>query len=372
MSVPNDLGFRGKHLDTWQTLDSIRIPRVMRMVVLIILATILIGGTFLYFTPWVQTASGRGVVTALDPRDRQQDINALVGGRIEQWFVRDGSTVKKGDPIVRLVDNDPQLVERLKSEMQALERKVIAAEQQVSTAEYDARRQKELYEEGLSSRLAYENAQIKLEDLRSKLASARAELKQAEVRLSRQSIQTVRAPRDGTILTVNAGDSATFIQQGQRVATFIPEDVKRAVQLFVDGRDAALVEEGRPVRLQFEGWPAVQFSGWPSVAVGTFAGRVAVVDRGANLSGQFRIMVVEDPDGEPWPEERFVRLGTQARGWVLLDTVRLGYELWRQMNNFPPNFTVPGGSGGQGGGQGSGQGGASGGQGGSGGSNGAS
>jgi len=31
-----------------------------------------------------------------------------------------------------------------------------------------------------------------------------------------------------------------------------------------------------------------------------------------------------------------IRLGANARGWILLDTVSLGFELWRLLNNFPP------------------------------------
>lgn len=336
-----------KHRTQWQTLDSIRVPRVTRALALMIVAILIITAAVLYFAPWVQTVSGRGQVTALDPRDRQQDIHALVAGRIDEWFVRDGSIVEKGDPIVRLVDNDPQLIERLEDERASVQRKAEAIEIQAQTAALDYERQQALHEQGLSSRRKMESARIQLEDLRSRLAAARAELNQVEIKLNRQAIQTVVAPRDGTILDVAAGDVATWVSQGTRVATFVPTDVDRAVQLFVDGRDAALVEEGRKVRLQFEGWPAVQFSGWPSVAIGTFAGKVAVVDRGAGPGGLFRITVVPDPEEAPWPEERFVRLGTQAQGWILLDTVKLGYELWRQMNNFPPNFQVPGGPQGQ-------------------------
>ena len=47
------------------------------------------------------------------------------------------------------------------------------------------------------------------------------------------------------------------------------------------------------------------------------------------------------------PDQRFVRFGSKARGWVLLDTVSVGYEIWRQLNNFPPNFPVDGQSPGQ-------------------------
>jgi hypothetical protein len=94
------------------------------------------------------------------------------------------------------------------------------------------------------------------------------------------------------------------------------------------------------VRLQFEGWPAVQFSGWPAVAVGTFGGRVALVDPTDDGSGRFRILVVPDPDDEPWPEGLYLRQGVRANAFVLLDQVSLGYELWRRANGFPPTVAM--------------------------------
>jgi len=97
------------------------------------------------------------------------------------------------------------------------------------------------------------------------------------------------------------------------------------------------------VRLQFEGWPAVQFVGWPSVAVGTFPGRIILVDAADNGKGQFRVLVEPDPQaGEAgaWPSARYLRQGVRANGWVLLNRVRLGYELWRQFNGFPPTIAA--------------------------------
>jgi hypothetical protein len=100
-----------------------------------------------------------------------------------------------------------------------------------------------------------------------------------------------------------------------------------------------MVMAGAPVRLQFEGWPALQFSGWPSIAVGTFGGRVLLVDSTDNGKGRFRLLVEPDPGDDPWPSRRFLRQGVRANGWVLLNVVPLGYELWRQFNGFPPALT---------------------------------
>jgi multidrug efflux pump subunit AcrA (membrane-fusion protein) len=333
----------GRHRAQLTAAASIRVPSVMRAIGWMLAAGTVALAAFLVLTPWVQTTYGVGTVTALNPNDRLQEINALVPGRIHEWYVRDGSHVRVGDPIVQIVDNDPNLIERLEAERRQVVAKLEAAQAAVDTALVDMTRMRELFEQGLAAQREAEQARIRVEELRSRVAEASAELTRAEVNISRQSLQVVRAPRDGVILRVMAGDSATFISAGDVVATFVPDNAVRAVELFVDGRDVALVRPGAKVRLQFEGWPVVQFSGWPSVAIGTFGGVVAAVDPSASTAGRFRVLVGEDPDDpNPWPNQDFVRFGSSARGWILLETVPIGYELWRQLNNFPPEFAADG------------------------------
>lgn len=323
----------------FETLHRQRVPRPMRAIGWIITLGTAAAVTFLTLTPWVQTTSGFGGVTALNPNDRLQEINALVSGRIQEWYVRDGSHVEVDDPIVRIVDNDPQLIERLNAERNQVLAKLEAAETAVRTARIDMNRMEDLFNEGLASRRDYEQARIRVEELRARVAEAAAELTRVDVNISRQSVQIVRAPRAGIISQLNAGDTATFVNAGDVLASFVPDNVGRAVELYVDGRDVALVRTGDKVRLQFEGWPMVQFSGWPNLAVGTFGGEVIAVDPSAQTNGRFRVLVIEDKTAEhPWPEDRFVRFGSNARGWVLLETVPIGFELWRQMNNFPPQL----------------------------------
>ncbi|MEO0614584.1 MAG: HlyD family efflux transporter periplasmic adaptor subunit [Pseudomonadota bacterium] len=332
--------FRDRHIEHFKTLTAQRVPRVMSALAWIMALGLIGIGCFMTFVPWVQTTAGFGTVTALNPNDRLQEINALVPGRIQEWYVRDGSPVSVGDPIVRIADIDPQLIDRLQSERTQVIAKLTAAQTAVSTAEIDLERTRSLFEDGLASRREFEQSRIRVEELRATVAEAAAELTRVDVNLSRQSVQIVRAPRDGVILRVFAGDAATFVQAGDVVATFVPNQVERAIELYLDGRDVALVRPGAKVRLQFEGWPAVQFSGWPSVAVGTFPGEVVAVDPSAQASGRFRVLVIEDKvEGDvPWPDDRFVRFGASARGWVLLETVPVGYEVWRQLNNFPPRL----------------------------------
>jgi multidrug efflux pump subunit AcrA (membrane-fusion protein) len=290
--------------------------------------------------PWQQTSKGTGRVVAYSPTERQQSIDAPLEGRLGRWFVHEGSVVKEGDAIVEISDNDPDIITRLKTEKQAILARLRAAELSVETAKINVNRQQTLAKEGLSSRRSYELAKLEHAKFLTDEANSRAELARIDVRLARQTTQFVKAPRNGVILRRVSGEGSVLVKAGESLATIVPETESRAVELWIDGNDIALVNEGQAVRIQFEGWPALQFSGWPSVAVGTFGGRVAIVDAADSGDGRFRILIT--PDGvDPWPNSHYLRQGILANGWILLNRVKLGYELWRRFNGFPPTLENP-------------------------------
>lgn len=330
---------RRELIDGFRTAERIGLPRPVWTLAVLLMMGLGATAAFLFLTPWVQTASGIGQVTTLDPAERTQNLAALIDGRINRWFVRDGAHVNAGEPIVEIIDLDPKLIENLTAERAAVASQLAAAEAATATALIDLERQRRLLDQGLTSRANFENAQIKYQELLAKESEARASLTQADISLSRQSTQVVRAPRDGTVVQIFAGDNATLVNAGQSIASFVPDASEVVVELYVSGLDAALIEPGRPVMLQFEGWPAVQAGGWPAVAIGTFRGIVSSIDPVVSNNGRFRVIVMRDQDAEPWPSRRYLRFGTQARGWVLLEEVSVGYELWRRLNGFPPKQT---------------------------------
>lgn len=319
------------------SLAQLKQPRVVTTVAWLILLGIVLCVAIL-FVPWQQTAQGGGQVTTLSADDRARQVSSMVSGRVEEFFVTDGEFVRKGDPIVRVVDVDPNLLERLAGEKAQVEAQIMAVQQARATAAIDVERTRQLYQEGLAARRDYEQTQIKVADADAKLAESRAKLKQIEVKLAQSSAQVVVAPRDGRVQNLNAASGGALISSGTVLATIAPEKIERAVELYVDGRDIPLVEPGRPVRLEFEGFPAFQFSGWPAFAVGIYDGRVRAVDPTPRGDGLFRVLVEPAPGKTAWPDLRFVRQGGKVLGWVQGDTVSVGYELWRQLNDFPLNF----------------------------------
>ncbi|WP_426314721.1 efflux RND transporter periplasmic adaptor subunit [Methylobacterium fujisawaense] len=332
---------RPEHLHHFPTLTSIQAPRAAVKVGWMLGIGTLLAVLILLYVPWVQTSAGTGRVMAPNPADRVQAITALVQGRVEHWYVEDGQRVRAGDPIARLVDNDPFLLQRLAAEREQIEAEIAAAEQAVKVAESQVSQTREAAEKGFVTRRNFEAAQILVAERRARLAEAKAKLSRLEVTVNRQSAQLVRAPRDGRILHINAATGGTLVNAGDTLATLAPHAPARVVELMVDGRDVALIRPGQPVRLAFEGWPAVQFSGWPSVAHGMFDGRVRAVDPSAQQTGRFRVLVEQDPGKPAWPDAEFIPLGAKVRGFIQMETVSIGYELWRILNNFPLEFRAP-------------------------------
>lgn len=185
-----------------------------------------------------------------------------------------------------------------------------------------------------------DEARAQAASARSDTAKARGELAKMDVRLARQQVMSVTAPIDGTVLRVVGRRSGELLKAGEALALIVPASRKDVVELWIDGNDMPMVMPGNFVRLQFEGWPALQFSGWPSIAVGTFGGRVVNVDATDNGDGKFRLLVEPDPGDERWPSARFLRQGVRANGWVMLNVVPVGFELWRQFNGFPPAVAI--------------------------------
>ena len=122
----------------------------------------------------------------------------------------------------------------------------------------------------------------------------------------------------------------------------MPTNIDIAVETFVEPLDLPLMHIGERVQIQFDGWPAIVFSGWPNTSFGTFTGEVVAIENFITESnGKYRILIAP-VDGEPkWPEA--LRAGAGAETFALLEDVPVWYELWRQLNGFPPNYYQPAG-----------------------------
>ncbi len=324
-----------QYLQTMAAVSTAKVSSVHKTLALVIVTLVTMAGVVLWLTPWIQTAHGQGTVASLNPAQRPQAISALVPGQIATWHVQEGARVSAGDPIVTLTDIDAQRLNKLQNQLQTTQAMLAADEAAVANAQANLQRQRTLLSEGVVSEKTVEAAEIRLQSLNAKAAKSAAEVNAVQMALARQNTLTKYAPADGVVTQLIAGGQATYISAGEPIAQFVPVNFERAVRVAVSGMDAPLVFPGAQARLQFEGWPAFQFSGWPGTSVGTFAGEVVYVEPLADTSGRFFVWIAPEAH-DNWPNTQAVRLGSRAKAWILLEEVSLGYELWRQLNNFPP------------------------------------
>jgi len=146
----------------------------------------------------------------------------------------------------------------------------------------------------------------------------------------------VKAPIDGMVTTIFNSGLGEIIKGGDAIITIVPTDYQLAVETFVRPQDVTLLKRGQKVRIQFDGWPAIVFSGWPQSSYGTFGGKVYAIENFISDNGLYRILLAPNEEDQPWPIQ--VRIGSGANTITLLNNVSVGYELWRQLNGFPPDY----------------------------------
>ena len=234
-------------------------------------------------------------------------------------------------------------LEELFSKRQAVkqqEAKILKANKAVNEL-FAVRSSKQKEVESKLEEIALKNraAEQKALEAEQKFNTIEKELIDLETKRAELDRMEITAPRSGFIQQWFGVSGSDTVKEGDQLFVIVPEATELAVEMKVSGNDMPLIHEGDRVRLQFEGWPAVQFVGWPSVAVGTFGGNVNRVFPTDDGKGNFRILVSEAKTTESdsdWPDDRYLRQGVRANGWVLLKRVPLGYEIWRQLNGFPP------------------------------------
>jgi hypothetical protein len=122
----------------------------------------------------------------------------------------------------------------------------------------------------------------------------------------------------------------------------MPINIDIAVETFVEPLDLPLMHKGENVQIQFDGWPAIVFSGWPNTSFGTFTGEVVAIENFISPNGKYRVLIAPAKGTPEWPEA--LRAGAGAETFALLEDVPVWYEIWRQLNGFPPNYYQPNGN----------------------------
>lgn len=417
-------------------LDQVEKRRSGR-VLLRLLAIFSLLGLLILFLPWTQNIRTNGSLTTLQPNQRPQEVQSVIGGQIERWYVREGDFVAAGDTILYVTETkdeyfDPSLLERTRTQvkakelsMQSYDSKAGALAQQMEalrnaadlkieqarnklrqaelkvlsdSIDFEAtrlntkivedqyERMESLYDQGLKSLTDFENRRVKFQEAQAKLIGAqnkllesRQEVLSAEIELDaiqaklrddlakarsdrfsalsnrfaaeadvtklenqysnyerRTDLYAVLAPQSGYVTQILQAGIGETISPGERVITIMPANYELAVELFVKPIDLPLLDTGQIVNIQFDGWPAIVFSGWPNTSYGTYQGRIFAIDRFISEGGRYRVLAMPDPMEEDWPGA--LRVGAGATALILLNDVPVWYELWRQINGFPPDL----------------------------------
>ena len=152
----------------------------------------------------------------------------------------------------------------------------------------------------------------------------------------RSGLYYITAPQDGYITKTFVNGIGETLKEGDAIMSIMPANYELAIAIYVDPIDLPLLAVGKEVRVQFDGWPAIVFSGWPNVSYGTYGGKIYAIDQFISENGKYRILVEPDKNDHPWPEA--LRFGSGTKTMILLNDVPIWYELWRNINGFPPDF----------------------------------
>ncbi|MCA0133605.1 HlyD family secretion protein [Winogradskyella alexanderae] len=244
---------------------------------------------------------------------------------------QDGFTARKN------VEDAAIKLQETQAKETSQEAKLLVSKTEVTNAKLEINRVEQEFADKISK------ARSEKFSAQSSQFSTEADVQKLENMVSNYSLRRdmlfITAPYDGFINTAFRGGVGQTFKEGEKLVGIIPENIELAVETFVRPIDLPLIHKGEKVRVQFDGWPAIIFSGWPNVSYGTYGAEVVAVERFISPNGRFRVLLKPDPEDHPWPKE--IRAGSGAFTMALLEDVPIWFELWRQLNGFPPNYYQP-------------------------------
>ncbi len=304
------------------------------------------------------------------------------------------SKVQMTEQQIRALSNAKTLkIEQLRNKWRQIENKLegekaelLAVQNELSLAKDQYERQEKMFKEGLVSKtqlqqrsVSYQNSLAKKISIENKLNQTQQDYTNAKIELNsieqeyaekmnkaesdkfqslsiietskgdvsklenqvssyiiRNGMYILLAPQDGQIVQAKKAGIGEILKEAEYVATIVPNVANYAVEMFVRPVDLPLINIGQKVRFQFDGFPAIVFSGWPNTSYGTFGGEIKAIESNISENGYFRILVTEDVKDKKWPKE--LKIGSGAQGIALLKDVPIWYELWRNINGFPPDY----------------------------------
>ena len=225
-------------------------------------------------------------------------------------------------------------IQKTQSEMVSAENRMLTSKNQVINAKVELTSIQAQYRDAISK------AESEKFTALSNMYDAEAVVTKLQNQYMNYSVRTgmyyITAPQDGYVTKAIMVGLGETIKEGSEIVSIMPAVYDLAVEMYVKPLDLPLIEKGQHVRIQFDGWPAIVFSGWPNTSYGTFGGEVIAIDNFISENGMYRMLLSPDPNDHAWPS--VLRVGAGTDNMILLEDVPIWYELWRQINGFPPDY----------------------------------
>jgi len=277
-------------------------------------------------------------------------------------------------------------IAQLQNKLKAEQAELIAVNNELKIAQDQLNRQNKMYEEGLVSltqlqqrNVSYQNALAKKTSAENKLAQTQQEITAQNIeqnaviqeyteKLSktegdrfqsmgqvagstgdiaklenqvatykvRKGLYYILATQDGQITQLTKAGIGEIVKDAETIGIIVPKNIDYIAEIYVKPVDLPLIRENQKVMLTFDGFPAIVFSGWPNSSYGTFSGKIIAIENFISENGLFKAIVAEDKTQKRWPPN--MKIGTGASGIAILNDVPIWYEIWRNINGFPPDY----------------------------------
>ena len=277
-------------------------------------------------------------------------------------------------------------IAQLQNKLKAEQAELTAVNNELKIAQDQLNRQNKMYEEGLVSltqlqqrNVSYQNALAKKTSAENKLAQTQQEITSQNIeqnaviqeyteKLSktegdrfqsmgqvagstgdiaklenqvatykvRKGLYYILATQDGQITQLTKAGIGEIVKDAETIGIIVPKKIDYIAEIYVKPVDLPLIRENQKVMLTFDGFPAIVFSGWPNSSYGTFSGKIIAIENSISENGLFKAIVAEDKTQKRWPPN--MKIGTGASGIAILNDVPIWYEIWRNINGFPPDY----------------------------------
>ena len=277
-------------------------------------------------------------------------------------------------------------IAQLQNKLKAEQAELTAVNNELKIAQDQLNRQNKMYEEGLVSLTQLQQRNVSYQNALAKKTSAENKLVQTQQEIAAQNIEQnaviqeyteklsktegdrfqsmgqvagstgdiaklenqvatykvrkglyyILATQDGQITQLTKAGIGEIVKDAETIGIIVPKKIDYIAEIYVKPVDLPLIRENQKVMLTFDGFPAIVFSGWPNSSYGTFSGKIIAIENSISENGLFKAIVAEDKTQKRWPPN--MKIGTGASGIAILNDVPIWYEIWRNINGFPPDY----------------------------------